>query len=438
MNADKQTVDTILSILNEEIVPAEGCTEPIAIAYVAAKARELLGDIPDSAKIFASGNIIKNVKSVVVPNSGGMVGVEVATGMGIIAGKVEKGLMVISDVDEADMVEVRKLLASCRFEMIHEKTNVKLYIRIELTNGNNSVIVEIKHLHTNITKIVKNGEVLVDRPCSDSDFNSALTDRKLLTIELIYNLAKSIDLELITPLFNKVIKLNSKIANEGLKEIYGVNIGSCIVKNIEQGIYGDDVRNRCASYAAAGSDARMSGCPLPVMTTSGSGNQGMTASLAIVKCCELQGYSYEELIRALFFSHLACIHIKTNVGRLSAYCGAMCASAGASGAIAFLIGGNLQTVESAIINTLGNISGVICDGAKASCAMKIATGIYAAFDSATLAYHHKVLHGGDGIVGSNVEETIRNIGKLAQAGMQQTDEVILEIMTERKTDVDHG
>ena len=429
MKVDKQTVDKILKILSEEIVPAEGCTEPIAIAYVAAKAAEVLGKIPDSVKIYASGNIIKNVKSVVVPNSGGMLGVKVSAAMGIIAGKVEKGLMVISDVNEGDMVKVREFLDSCPVEMIHEKTDIKLYIRIELTCKSENVVVEIKHLHMNITRISKNGKELINRPCNDADFNSPLTDREILSIELIYNLAKSIDLELIKPLFKKVIKLNSNIAEEGLRESYGVNIGSCIVKNIEQGIYGDDRRNRCASYAAAGSDARMSGCPLPVMTTSGSGNQGMTASLPVIKYCQMRGFSEEQMIRALFVSHLSCIHIKTNVGRLSAYCGAMCASAGASGALTFLIGGNFQAVASAIVNTLGNISGVICDGAKASCAMKIATGIYTAFDAATLAHYHKVLHGGDGIVGADVEETIKNIGELARAGMQTTDEVILGIMT---------
>ena len=431
MNVDKQTIGKVINILNEEIVPAEGCTEPIAIAYVAAKAGELLGKTPDSVKIYASGNIIKNVKSVVVPNSGGMVGIEVSAAMGIIAGQVQKGLMVISNVTEMDMVEVKKFLDTCPIKVFHEKTDIKLYVRIELSCKSEHVVVEIKHLHMNITRIEKNGKELINRPCSDADFNSVLTDREILSVELIYNLAKSIDLNLIMPLFKKVIKLNTTIAEEGLKESYGVNIGRSIEKNIAEGIYGDDRRNRCASYTAAGSDARMSGCPLPVMTTSGSGNQGMTASLPIIKYCQMRGFSEEQMIRALFLSHLSCIHIKTKVGRLSAYCGAMCASAGASGALTFLIGGDFQAVASAIINTLGNISGIICDGAKASCAMKIATGIYAAFDAATLAHYHKVLHGGDGLVGSDVEETIKNIGELAQAGMQETDEVILEIMTKR-------
>jgi L-cysteine desulfidase len=429
MNVNKETTDKVLNILKEEIVPAEGCTEPIALAYVAAKAREVLGKIPDCLKIYVSGNMIKNVKSVVVPNSGGMIGIEVSAAMGAIAGKAEKGLMVISDITEADMVKVRNFLDNCSVKIIHEKTDAKLYARIEASNKDESATVEIKHLHTNITKIEKNGKIILNKACSEASFNTSTTDREILSIELIYNLAKSIDIELIRPLFEKVIRLNCKIAEEGLKESYGVNIGSCIMKNIELGLYGDDRRNRCASYAAAGSDARMSGCPLPVMTTSGSGNQGMTASLAIIKYCQMRDYSNEQMIRALFLSHLSCIHIKTNVGRLSAYCGAMCASAGVSGGLTFLIGGDFHAVSSAIINTLGNISGIICDGAKASCAMKIATGIYAAFDSATLAHYHKVLHGGDGIVGDDVEVTIKNIGELAQAGMKETDEVILGIMT---------
>ena len=430
MKIEKQTIQKIIQILKEEIVPAEGCTEPIALAYVGAKATEVLGKQPDGLTIYVSGNMIKNVKSVVVPNSGGMVGIEVAAAMGAIIGSAEKKLMVISDVTEAQMVEVNQFLDHCPVKVIHEKTDEKLYVKIIASNKNESATVEIKNLHTNITRIEKNGKVLLNQGESEAAFNTPITDRKILSIEVIYNLAKTIDLQLIQPLFEKVIKLNSKIANEGLKESYGVNIGSYIMKNIAMGEYGDDLRNRCAGFTAAGSDARMSGCPLPVMTTSGSGNQGMTASLPIIKYCNEKKYSHEQMIRALFLSHLTTIHIKTNIGRLSAYCGAMCASAGASGAITLLMNGNFHAVASAIINTLGNVSGIICDGAKSSCAMKIATGIYAAFDSATLAHYHKVLHGGDGIVGEDVEKTIKNIGKLAQSGMQQTDDVILDIMTE--------
>ena len=428
MDISNSTVNKVLDILKEEIVPAEGCTEPIALALVAAKARQILDAKPDKLDIYVSGNIIKNVKSVVVPNSNGLVGIEVSAAMGAIAGKANKDLLVISDVTSDDMIEVNEFIENSEINVFHEKSDVKLYIKVTAHSGKNYASVEIKHMHTNITRIEKNGNQIISRACNDADFNSPLTNRKILSIELIYNLARTIDISLIEPLFSKVIKLNSKIAEEGLKETYGVNIGSRILANIEEGIYGDDRRNRCASYAAAGSDARMSGCPLPVMTTSGSGNQGMTASLPIIKYCELKKISKEKMIRALLLSHLSTIHIKTNVGRLSAHCGAVCAAAGAGGAIVYLSGGDLKAVSDAIVNTLGNISGLICDGAKASCAMKIATGIYTAFDSATLSYHHKALCSGDGIIGKDVEETIKNIGILSQAGMKKTDEVILNIM----------
>jgi L-cysteine desulfidase len=349
--------------------------------------------------------------------------------MGIVAGDCTRDLMVISDVSEGDMAGVREYLRTAAFEVVHEKTPVKLYVRVEALAGNHSAEVEVKYLHTNLTRVVQNGRVLLDRGFSPESFHTPEEDRSVLSVKLIYELAKSIDLEMVRPLFEQVIALNSAIAEEGLRNVYGVNIGGSILKNIEQGIYGDDLRNRCASYAAAGSDARMSGCPLPVMTTSGSGNQGMTASLPVIKFARLKGCSEDELIRALFLSHLCTVHIKTQVGRLSAYCGAMCAAAGVSGAISLLMGADYEITAHAIVNTLGNVSGIICDGAKPSCAMKIATGIYAAFDSATLASHHNDLHGGEGIVGSDVEATIRNIGELASTGMEQTDEVILKIMT---------
>ncbi|MFA6539936.1 MAG: L-serine ammonia-lyase, iron-sulfur-dependent, subunit alpha [Negativicutes bacterium] len=429
MEFDNATITKVLAVLNEEIVPAEGCTEPIALAYVAAKAREVLGCLPERMKIFVSGNIVKNVKSVVVPNSGGRVGIEVSAAMGAIAGRPEKQLMVIQDITPEALANVVAFLKTGAIEVRLEPTDIKLYIRVELSSGSQTASVEVKHLHTNITKISKDGKILVNRVCTDADFNSALTDRKFLSIELIYNLAKNINLELIRPLFEKVIKLNSAIAEEGLKEIWGVNLGSCIVKSIRDGVYGYDRKNVCASFAAAGSDARMSGCPLPVMTTSGSGNQGMAASLPLIKYCQEKNIDGEQLIRGLFFSHLATVHIKTNVGRLSAHCGVVCASAAVSGAIALLDGEDYPTVANAIINTLGNIAGMICDGAKASCAMKIATGVYSAFDGAMLAQNRHSLQCGDGIVGCDVEATIRNIGELSQLGMQVTDEVILDIMT---------
>lgn len=419
----------VLKILEEEIVPAEGCTEPIAIAYAAAKARKILGTVPTKVDIYLSGNIIKNVKSVTIPNSGGMVGIEVSVAMGLIAGDSDKELMVISDLSQKKLNEVKEYLNKKIIKTYVHPADIKLYIRIEVADKNDNVLLEIKHTHTNITRIEKNGKILLNQICNDGDFNSSLTDRKILSVRNIYNLTKTIDINLIKPIFQKVVQYNSAIAEEGLEGKYGVNIGKMILDNIEKGIYGNDIRNKAASYAGAGSDARMSGCALPVMTTSGSGNQGMTASLPIIKFAAEKNLSEEELIRGLFMSHLMTIHIKTNVGRLSAYCGAICASAGVAASLTYLYGGTYEMVCGAITNILGNLSGVICDGAKASCAMKISSGIYSAFDSAMLALQMDTLNPRDGIIGDNVEQTIVNVGNLAQAGMCGTDEVILGIMT---------
>lgn len=418
----------IINILEEEIVPAEGCTEPVAIAYVAAKAAEVLGEKPEKLNIYVSGNIIKNVKSVVIPNSGGLTGIETPAVMGALFGDTTKDLLVINHITKKDMEEVKSFLNKNTVRTIHEKNDIKLYIKVEAFSKENSASVEVKHLHTNITSIERNNQKIVKRICNDSDFNSPLTDRKQLSIKKIYDLAKNLDTEEIKPLFKRVIEYNSKIANEGLNEVYGVNIGSLILKSINNGTYGNELKNKCASFASAGSDARMSGCALPVMTTSGSGNQGMAASLPIIKYCEEKKLSEKELLKALFFSHLATIHIKTKVGRLSAYCGVICACSAVAGAISFLEGCEYQVVADSITNSLGCISGVICDGAKASCAMKIANGVYSAFDSSMLAMNAKVLSSGDGIIGKDIEETINNIGVLSQVGMKETDEVILDIM----------
>jgi L-cysteine desulfidase len=425
-------VNKILNILKEEIVPAQGCTEPIAIAYVSAKAKQVLGFLPEKINIYVSGNMIKNVKSVTIPNSEGMIGIEAAVALGVSAGDCEKELMVISTLGKEDIKKAKDYLKNFEINVTHDNTDVKLYIRVEAFYKEESSIVEIKHFHTNITRIEKNLEVLTDQICNDVNFSTTSTDRSILDIKSIYDLAKTIDIKEVEPLFDQVIELNSKIANAGLNEEFGVNIGSLIQKNMDEGIYGNDVRNKCVSFTSAGSDARMSGCSLPVMTTSGSGNQGMTASLPIIKYCKERNLSKEQLLRGLVFSHLSTIHIKSNIGRLSAFCGVMCASSSVSGAISFLEGADYKTVANSITNSLGNVSGVICDGAKASCATKIATGIYAAFDSSMLALNNKYLHGGDGIISSDVEETIKNVGILSKTGMKKTDEVILDIMQSEK------
>ncbi|WP_331774944.1 L-cysteine desulfidase family protein [Sulfurospirillum sp. 1612] len=424
--------ENILRILREEIVPAQGCTEPIALAYVCAKATELLGHKPERIMIEVSGNMIKNVKSVNIPNSNGLVGIEAACAMGAIAGIASKELMVISQVSAEDLKNIKAFLAQNTIEVVHAKTDIPLYAKATVYAQDESVCVEIKHLHTNITKIEKNGKELINQICHDVQFHTTQEERETLSVREIYELALSIDLSLIQDIFDLVITRNSTIAQAGLDGEYGVNIGCMIQKNIELGLYGDDQRNRCASFASAGGDARMSGCSLPVMTTSGSGNQGMAASLPIIQYCQDQNISKEMLIRTLFFSHLTTIHLKSSIGRLSAFCGVICATSAVSGALVFVQGGDYESISMAITNSLGNISGVICDGAKASCAMKIATGVYTAFDSSMLALAKKALHSGDGIIGVDIEDTISNIGILAQNGMKETDNIILEIMEKKK------
>ena len=425
-------IDKILSILNEEIIPAEGCTEPIAIAYAASKLTSILGNVPEKIDIYLSGNMIKNVKSVKIPNSEGMVGIEASVAMGAILGNCERELMVISHVDTNRLSEVRDYVNSGKINVFLNKGDVKLYIRVEGTCENDTAMVEIQNYHTNITKIMKNGEEIKGCSCDDKCGGDVMTDRSFLSVKLIYELAKTIDLSLIEPIFQKVIDYNTAIAKEGLINDWGIAIGKTIKEGIEEGVYGNDIRNNMASFASAGSDARMNGCSMPVMTTSGSGNQGMTASLGVIKFCEMKGISHEELIRGLFFSHMTTIHIKSNIGRLSAYCGAICASAGAAGAISFLDGLSLEQITWAIETTLGTLSGVICDGAKSSCATKIASGITCAFDSYYAAKKNRKFLFGEGIVGRDVEATIKNAGILGQDGMKVTDEVILDIMINNK------
>lgn len=425
----EKVTEKVLNILKEELVPAEGCTEPIAIAYAASKLTNILGNVPEKIDAYLSGNIVKNVKSVKIPNSNGMVGIEASVAMGALLGDSTKELMVIAHADTNRLPEVKKYVDDKKIKVFLNEGDVKLYIRLEGTYKDETATVEIQHYHTNITKIIKNGVEIKGCSCDEvCTSNDVMTDRTFLSVELIYDLAKNIDLALIKPYFEKVIAYNSAIAKEGLTNYYGIAIGKTIQEGMEEGVYGNDLRNKMASFASAGSDARMNGCSLPVVTTSGSGNQGMTCSLPVIKFCEEKKLSQEELIRGLFFSHMTTIHIKSNIGRLSAYCGAICASAGVAGAISFLSGLSLTQINYAIETTLATMSGVICDGAKSSCATKIASGVSAAFDGYYAASKNRKFEFGEGIVGKDVESTIKHVGILGQDGMKITDEVILDIM----------
>lgn len=420
--------EKILNILKEEIVPAEGCTEPIALAYLGSKLTNILGGIPEKIELEVSGNLIKNVKSVKIPNSDGLVGIEAAVAMGTILGDSTKELMVISKVDKSKLPEVKKYLEEKRIQTKKIDGNAKLHMKGLAILGENTALVEIKDYHTNIIKIEKNGVAQKGVSCDEKIGDSPMTDREFLTIELIYNTAKTIDISLIEPIFDKVIEYNSAIANEGLKNIYGAAVGKTLKEGMEEGIYGNDIKNKMLSFVSAGSDARMNGCSMPVMTTSGSGNQGMTASLPVIKYCEEKNISKEKLIRALFFSHMTTIHIKSNVGRLSAYCGVVCAAGGVAGAISFLDGLSLEKIDHAIETTLATLSGMLCDGAKSSCASKISSSIGMAFDSYFMAKKNRGFEYGEGIVGKDVEATLKNVGVLAQEGLRKTDEVVLDIM----------
>jgi L-cysteine desulfidase len=420
-------IQQILDLLRSEIVPAEGCTEPIAIAFAAAKATQVLGRSPEKMHISLSGNIIKNVKSVVVPNSGGMVGIGVAAAMGAFAGDPERELMVISEVRPEQLAAVKAFLATKAIHIQHAKFDLKLYIKVKVFAGDESASVEVKYGHTHITEICNNGKVLFQEPADESQPPEDAAS--ILSVKLIYDLAKTIDINLIKELFDRVIAYNTAIAHEGLTHDYGVNIGRNIQQSIQSGFYGNDIRNNAASLAAAGSDARMGGSAMPVMTTAGSGNVGLSASLPVITFCQEKKISEELLYRGLFFSHLTTIHIKAKIGRLSAYCGPMCAAAGVAGALGFINNFGYEVIAKAIINTLGGVSGILCDGANSSCAVKIANGTYAAYDGIAMAANGNVIADGDGIVSADVEQTIINIGELAKRGMQETDEVILEIMT---------
>ena len=418
--------EQLLQLLAEEIVPAEGCTEPIALAYAASLLTDALGTAtPRPVDVYLSGNMIKNVKSVHIPGTDGKAGIETAVAMGAILGRSERKLMVISDVDRSRLQEVYDYAASGSIRVHFEKESPKLYIRMEAGD----VVVEISDFHTHVSRYEKAGKSLLGNRKEDCKVVSeTLSDRSFLTIDLICDAADTIGLEKIEPLFSKVISFNSAIAREGLEHCWGIAIGRTIREGMEEGVLGNDYKNNLSSFAAAGSDARMNGCPLPVMTTSGSGNQGMTCSLPIIEFCRLRNLPRETLIRGLFVSHLVTIHIKEEIGRLSAYCGAMAASAGVSGALAYLDGLPHRQIKMAVETTLATVSGIICDGAKSSCATKIATGVSAAVDAWLAARKGRGLNWGDGIVGQDIEDTINHVGTLGADGMEETDDVILDIM----------
>ena len=414
-----------LKILQEELVPATGCTEPIAIAYGAAKARELLGVLPESVLVEASGNIIKNVKSVVVPNTNSLKGIEAAAAAGIVAGQSDKILEVISEVTPAQRAEIRTYLADRPIVVKPAEGDKVFDILITLRAGNNHVKLRISDYHTHIVYIEKNGEVLFQsgEVLSDSA-RDMLTDRSCLSVEGVLDFASTCNLEDVRALIERQIDYNYAIAEEGMRHSWGANIGSVLKEHYGVGIY-----SRARYMAAAGSDARMSGCEMPVIIVSGSGNQGITASVPVVEYAKELNVSRDQMVRAVLLSDLLTIHLKTGIGRLSAYCGAVSAGCSAGAAIAYLHGGGFREIAHTLVNSLAIVSGMICDGAKASCAAKISAAVDAGLVGYSMFRSGQQFRGGDGIVTKGVEETIRNIGRLGRLGMRETDREIIRIMT---------
>ena len=411
-----------LNILEHELVPALGCTEPIAIAYAAAKARQVLGEFPDSVEMFLSGNIIKNVKGVTVPNSGGLKGIDVAAILGIVGGNADKALEVLEEITPEHIARTKELVEQniCSCSLVEGVDN--LYITARVTKGEHCAEVKIEHQHTNITYIEKNGQVLLDHPL-DAVSSASAPDKSTLTVKDILDFADQVRMEDVQPILDRQIKLNSAIAQEGLDNNYGAQIGKTLMH-----VWGKGVTTRACARAAAGSDARMGGCSLPVVINSGSGNQGMTVSLPVIVYAEEWEVSHEKLCRSLVVSNLIAIHQKYYIGSLSAYCGAVSAACGSGAALTYLKGGTLEQIEMTITNTLANIAGIVCDGAKASCAAKIASSLDAAIMAHYLALRGVAFDETCGMVQSNIESTIEAYGRLGREGMKQTDIEVLNIM----------
>lgn len=411
-----------IRILREELRPAMGCTEPIAIAYAAAKARDVLGTMPDRLLAEVSGNIVKNVKSVVIPHTGGLRGIPAAVAAGCAAGDAGAELSVLSQVTSAQAEGIAVYLEKTPIEVRCAEDAHIFDIRITAFRGDDSAYVRIADYHTNLVCIRRNGETLLERECVTRE--EGLTDRSCLSIAGIVEFADSVDPEAVAPILEEQISCNMAIAEEGLRNNYGANIGKTLLR------MGNDLNSKMRAWAAAASDARMNGCELPVVINSGSGNQGITASVPVIVCAREMGKSREELLRALCVSNLVTIHQKTGIGRLSAYCGAVSAGVGAGAGVAYLRGGDYEMIAHTVVNAVAVTSGIICDGAKASCAAKIASAVDAGLLGLAMYENGNQFFGGDGIVKKGVENTIATVARLARVGMEQTDKEIIHLMME--------
>ena len=422
MEKTSKTYATYVNILKRELVPAMGCTEPIAIAFCAAKAREILGNMPKTVHIQASGNIIKNVKSVIVPHSCGQKGLEAAAAVGIFYGRSERELEVISAVTAEEEKSLSEKMGELKITVSPLESEHILDLIVTLSDEDDSVSVHIEDEHTNVVEIIKNGRcVYVEK--NEAELPREEDGKELLNICDIYDFANTVEISDIRDIISRQVEYNTAISREGMNQNYGARIGQILSHR------GNDIRTRACAAAAAGSDARMGGCDMPVVICSGSGNQGMTASLPVITYAEYYKKSEEELYRALVLSNLVTLHLKSGIGRLSAYCGAVSAGAGAGAGIAYLLTGELDTISHTIVNALAISSGIICDGAKSSCAAKISMAVDAGIMGYEMYCEGCQFFGGEGLVSKGVENTIRNIYALGHDGMKETDKKIIEIMT---------
>ncbi len=412
-----------LAILAEELVPAMGCTEPIALAYAAAKGREALGCNPERITAWCSGNIIKNVRCVRIPNSGGMTGIEAACVLGALAGDAQRHMEVLEQVSDEGRRATVQFLQERRAKVEFLESAIPLHFIIELDGGGHHVEVEVRYSHQNIVRITRDREIL--HWVEDLREATEVADRSDLSIENIYDFANEVELDLIRPFTAKQIECNMAIAGRGMQGDYGIGIGKAILDTYQNGVYA-----KMRAYAAAASEARMDGCDMPVIITSGSGNQGITSTVPVIVYAREKQMSEEKMMRALVFSSLLTVYQKEYIGKLSAFCGAVSAACAAGAAITYLVGGTIEQIKDTVDNTLADIPGIICDGAKASCAVKISSALDAALFAHTLAMQGKAYAEGTGILKEDTAATIRDVGHIGRVGMQPTDEEIVRLMIE--------
>lgn len=428
---DKELRDKIISLIKKEVVPALGCTEPVAVSLCVAKATEMLGELPEKIEVSLSGNMLKNAMGVGIPGTG-MTGLPIAIALGALKGKSEYGLEVLKDVTSADVEKGKEYIAEGRINIYHDPdTPSNLYIRVKVSSDNGKKTAEaiIGGLHTNFLLIKKGDEEILKKELENHDEHST-EDVPVLDLKTVYEFATTAPIEEIEFIL-EARRLNGAAAQYALENDCGHSLGYLMQHNIGKNLFGDSVLAHIVSATSAACDARMGGAQVPVMSNSGSGNQGICATMPVVSFAKDCGANEEQLIRALTLSHLTSIYIKQSLGRLSALCGCVVASTGASSGITYLMGGGFDEISSAIKNMVANLAGMLCDGAKPSCSLKISSGVSTALISAMLAMNDRCVKSSEGIVDNDVDKTVRNLTSIGREAMQETDRLVLKIMTSK-------